>query len=461
MKINRSNTYDNVGSSPPSPISRRIQYLVLGFNSLLSLCLVASGGLCFSGEKSVCPPALDQLIPDTNTTGTNHSSKGHPHHDTTAGLPVLLLGLVLVTPSVFVSCCIGKESSHRDALRFLYGSHFMSAWGDRMWQMAVPIFLIDIFKSTLLPTGLYAAFVYLLNVVFLPRLGVWVDETSRILVQRVGLAIENLAVALTSVVICCMVIFLPDLGLKKQSLSDSHILSAYVALLLLGGVGELFNGVQTISIEKDWVVVLSKESNIDLGLLNTTMRRIDLSCKALAPFAFTMMYQYVGNDVRTRIFYGALMIGFWNVISFPVEWILNTRVYEAFPRLRMKFHTHTDGTSHVHENGHKPHTHYFHMHEDGTEHEHNGPVYHSHEGYGAVINLKNQKQTRVVPSLNSNPQGGAGTSTGCCSRWVVYGNHPIFFASLSYTLLWMTVLDNGALMTSYLQWRGVPHVLWF
>ena len=103
---------------------------------------------------------------------------------------------------------------------------------------------------------------YLLNVVFLPRLGVWVDETSRILVQRVGLAIENLAVALTSVVICCMVIFLPDLGLKKQSLSDSHILSAYVALLLLGGVGELFNGVQTISIEKDWVVVLSKESNI-------------------------------------------------------------------------------------------------------------------------------------------------------------------------------------------------------
>ena len=107
----------------------------------------------------------------------------------------------------------------------------------------------------------------------------WVDETSRIFVQRVGLLVENLAVALTSVVICCMIIFLPDLGLKKQSLLDSHILSAYIVLLLLGGVGELFNGVQTISIEKDWVVVLSKESNIDLGLLNTTMRRIDLSCK--------------------------------------------------------------------------------------------------------------------------------------------------------------------------------------
>ena len=30
--------------------------------------------------------------------------------------------------------------------------------------MAVPLFLIDIFQSTLLPTGLYAAVVYMLNV---------------------------------------------------------------------------------------------------------------------------------------------------------------------------------------------------------------------------------------------------------------------------------------------------------
>ena len=67
---------------------------------------------------------------------------------------------------IFVTCCVGKEPSDKDALRYLYGSHFMSAWGDRMWGMAVPLFLIDIFKSTLLPTGLYAAFVYILNVFF-------------------------------------------------------------------------------------------------------------------------------------------------------------------------------------------------------------------------------------------------------------------------------------------------------
>ena len=182
--------------------SRRIQYLVWSIRFFPCVC-----GFCgFVFWRKRLSTSLRPTHP-RHEYNRHQPQCFHPYHDTTAGLPMLLLGLVLVVPSVFVSCCIGKESTHRDALRFLYGSHFMSAWGDRMWQMAVPIFLIDIFKSTLLPTGLYAAFVYLLNVVFLPRLGVWVDETSRILVQRVGLAIENLAVALTSVVICCMVIF--------------------------------------------------------------------------------------------------------------------------------------------------------------------------------------------------------------------------------------------------------------
>ena len=143
-----------------------------------------------------------------------------------------------------------------------------------------------------MPTGLYAAFVYILNVFLLPSLGVWVDKTSRIYVQRVGLLIENLCVALTGVTVCCMVIYIPNLGLKEQYLfsGDKQIMFSFIILLLLGGLGELFNGVQTISIEKDWVVVMSKESNLDVGILNTTLRRIDLSCKALAPLAFTAIY---------------------------------------------------------------------------------------------------------------------------------------------------------------------------
>ena len=118
MEIDRR----DIGSSQ-SRLSRRIQYLVLGFNSMLSLCLVAAGGLCFSGEERSCPPALDRLIPYPNATSSNHTGTSHPPHDSTAGLPMLLLGLVLVAPSLFVSCCVGRESSQRDALRFLYGSH--------------------------------------------------------------------------------------------------------------------------------------------------------------------------------------------------------------------------------------------------------------------------------------------------------------------------------------------------
>jgi solute carrier family 40 (iron-regulated transporter), member 1 len=456
---------------PPkgSKIATCLQNVILTTTTLLSVALIIAGGSCFSGNPKTCPPTLHFLKNKTSnhpysnhTTNTTTPPPAEQSYNMHAGIPMFIIGIILIIPSTFVTCCIGKEPSDTDSLRFLYGSHFMSAWGDRMWQMAVPLFLIDIFKSTLLPTGLYAAFVYLLNVFLLPRLGIWVDKSSRIYVQRVGLIIENLSVALTSVVICSMVIFIPDLGLVEQTLFDKHVMFSYVLLLLLGGVGELFNGVQSISIEKDWVVVMSKESNLDVGILNTTLRRIDLSCKALAPLAFTAVYQFIGDDIRTRIFYGALMIGFWNVISFPVELILNTRVYESFPRLHMKVHTHDDGTTHIHENGHRPHKHYIHKHADGTEHYHDGSIFHVHDEHGEVVDLDDPAQTRVVGSFgidNHNSHNENSKENGCCANFfTVYWKHPIFSASLSYTLLWMTVLDNGALMTSYLQWRGVPPV---
>ena len=454
-----------------------LQNIILTITTLLSFTLIIAGGLCFSGNTTTCPPTLHFLANNATSSHRHHQMPASNHsitppppptptekYNTHAGIPMFIIGIILSIPSIFVTCCVGKEPSDKDALRYLYGSHFMSAWGDRMWGMAVPLFLIDIFKSTLLPTGLYAAFVYILNVFLLPSLGVWVDKTSRIYVQRVGLLIENSCVALTGVTVCCMVIYIPNLGLKEQFLfsGDKQIMFSYIILLLLGGLGELFNGVQTISIEKDWVVVMSKESNLDVGILNTTLRRIDLSCKALAPLAFTAIYQFIGTDVRTRIFYGALMISFWNIISFPVELILNTRVYESFPRLKMKVHTHDDGTTHAHENGHIEHKHFLHKHEDGTIHYHDGPILHSHEEHGDVIDLNDPKQTRVINSFsvdNGNDNNANQRKTGCCDNFFkVYLKHPIFYASLSYTLLWMTVLDNGALMTSYLQWRGVPPV---
>jgi iron-regulated transporter 1 len=39
-----------------------------------------------------------------------------------------------------------------------------------------------------------------------------------------------------------------------------------------------------------------------------------------------------------------------------------------------------------------------------------------------------------------------------------YLNHRVMLMSVAYCLLFMTVLDGGAIVTSYLRWAGVPAV---
>ena len=58
-----------------------------------------------------------------------------------------------------------------------------------------------------------------------------------------------------------------------------------VGIILLGCVGEVMNQAQTLALERDWVVVIAEQSGNPLKTLNMLMRRIDLSCKLLAPAA--------------------------------------------------------------------------------------------------------------------------------------------------------------------------------
>lgn len=42
----------------------------------------------------------------------------------------------------------------------LFFGHWLSAWGDRMWQFATPVLFMDIFLDTLAPAALYGVAVY-------------------------------------------------------------------------------------------------------------------------------------------------------------------------------------------------------------------------------------------------------------------------------------------------------------
>lgn len=395
----------------------------------------------------------------------------------------------------------------RRAVGMLFAAHFLSAWGDRMWQFAVPVLFIEIFLDTLAPTALYAFLVYAACVQFMPSVGSWVDREHRLSVQRFALIVDNASVVGTSVLLCYVAVSETGIGVVSPDWNGSFTL-CFVGIIILGISGEVMNQAQTLSVERDWVVVIAEEMG-SLATMNTMMRRIDLMCKVLAPAAVGAIISTVGSSSRMKVFYGSAAVGLWNALAFPLELLLTTIVFRAFPALDSKMHSHVDGvTKHSHPEGHKPHSHFVHQHAipqgtsgscDSTQntephwHDTFGPVDHVHhkearshahghghshgshghghshgrpqEQHGESKDDGNQ-QTLWGPVIMATSHFTGGTVVGqgggkaspCAALargFRSYVRHPVLLASVSLSLLYCTVLDNGALMTAYLTWRGV------
>lgn len=77
----------------------------------------------------------------------------------------------------------------------------------------------------------------------------------------------------------------------------------FAAALILGMVEKLSRGTNILSMERDWVPTLANTSvdgnrpaPYDLTHLNTTMRRIDMLCKLIAPLAVSTFVSTVGSE---------------------------------------------------------------------------------------------------------------------------------------------------------------------
>ena len=221
----------------------------------------------------------------------------------------------------------------------LYVSRAMSAWGDKMWRFTIPTVFMMIFHDTLLPSAVYELSIYVLSIQCMPLIGRWVDLTHRLTVQRIALTIQNMCILISCSSICAMLIHQCSIGIDG-AIWDGAFISLFLIVAVSGAIGELMYQAQTLSIERDWVVVIAR-SKKKLGDINTLMRRIDLSCKVLAPAGVGFMVDSLGMSAsREKIFYGALVIGIWNLFDYPIELIMNTYVFYAYPRLEHKLHEH-------------------------------------------------------------------------------------------------------------------------
>jgi iron-regulated transporter 1 len=83
----------------------------------------------------------------------------------------------------------------------------------------------------------------------------------------------------------------------------------------------------TISVERDWVVVVAGADETRLATMNAQMRRIDLFCKLVAPLAISLVDSY-----STKV--AAIVTAALSIASVSIEYFAIARVYQAVPALR-------------------------------------------------------------------------------------------------------------------------------
>ncbi|TFB00929.1 Solute carrier family 40 member 1 [Trichoderma ghanense] len=209
--------------------------------------------------------------------------------------------------------------------RRLYVSHFLSTWNTRVFEFGAVLYMAVVFPGTLLPMSVYALVRGLSAIVFAPAVGWYIDTGNRLQVVRVSIVFQRLVVAASCAIFFVLAADVPlSPGVKAGLLAVVTVLAC---------VEKLCSILNMVSVEKDWVshralvVVVSQRDTAALRAMNAQMRRIDLLCKLFGPLFIAMVD---GQSSRVAI---AVNFGM-NVASLPMEYLAIARVYHEIPELQ-------------------------------------------------------------------------------------------------------------------------------
>ncbi|KAK7690244.1 hypothetical protein QCA50_006899 [Cerrena zonata] len=205
------------------------------------------------------------------------------------------------------------------AHRYLYLSHFLSTWNSRAFEFGAVLFISSAFPGSLLPTSVYALARALSAILFAPFVGKYIDTHDRLHVVRLSILSQRLAVAVS-----CVIIYLL---LVEQTWSATVRWSCLAAISLLACAEKLSSVMNLVSVERDWVVVVSNGNDDILSGLNAQMRRIDLVCKLVGPLAIALVAGYS----TTIALFATLGI---NITSPFIEYYTIAKVYFGIPDLQ-------------------------------------------------------------------------------------------------------------------------------
>lgn len=209
---------------------------------------------------------------------------------------------------------VGNE---RRARLSLYGSHFLSTWGQRAWEFLVGLVMLQVHPSSLLLVSVFGLCDAATIALFGPAIGTLVDSSPRLRAACTMYIVQNVAV-FASALMCLALLWQRPEGTIFWVLVSCAIVSGSVSSL--GALGA------SLSVEREWTKTLSCGDSVALTQMNAIMKRIDLSCLIASPIA-------VGLLMSWRPDAAVIAVCVWNMAAWAPECALLRRAQRASPAL--------------------------------------------------------------------------------------------------------------------------------
>ncbi|KAK1610792.1 hypothetical protein QYE76_034465 [Lolium multiflorum] len=303
-------------------------------------------------------------------------------------------------------------------LRRLYVGHFLARWGARMWEFSVGLYMIRIWPDSLLFAAIYGVVEASSVAVFGPMVGTLVDRLTYLQVLGLWLLVQSSSFIVAGISVTALLVY-DDLKVTSFPI--------FVALVILtnasGALAALSTLAGTILIEREWVVVIcSGHPAAVLTNTNSVIRRIDLSCKLLAPVLSGFVISFVSTEAS------AVALALWNVASVGLEYWLFVSVYNGVPALGENVQLRRESSV-------------------GAALPSSEIVATSDEEVQTYGQDAADWRVGVTKHLSILP---------CWESWVVYMRQDVMLPGVALAILYFTVLSFGTLMTATLDWKGIP-----
>ncbi|GAA5961411.1 hypothetical protein JCM8115_003438 [Rhodotorula mucilaginosa] len=304
------------------------------------------------------------------------------------------------------------------ALWSLLAQHLSSSWGQRCYEFASYLFLIKLFPNTTLQPSIFGFFTTGAAIVLSGSVGHLVDIVPRLRLVRGAIVAQKLTVGVSySIFLSAFLRLGPDYadGPHKAVLTGMFVLLVLLSMgLNLASIGI------SVAVERDWVTTVAQGNGAVLTRLNTYLRRVDLLSKLLAPLFVSLLTTAVSYT-----FASAFLLGF-AAGSMIFEFIWINIVYRRLPFLARR------------------------------------NALPSHASAGGA----NAEWTASNPSIPQQRSRLVSWTTWTSrvrlrivsewKNWRTFIRNPIFYSSLSISLLYLTVLSFDGSMLAYLKSHNYP-----